>query len=109
VRQAELSVAVLYVPEAHRVHVAPPSLVPYPALHVPALLPEQLVAFDEQVVHTVFPLIVLYVPDAHAVQEGVVATVLPPYPAAQVPALLPPQPIELAVQSVHPVFPAAVL
>ncbi len=88
-------------------HVTPLSVVPYPALQVPADDPPQPVLFDAHVVQAVLPAAVLYLPVVHATHVAPLSVV--PYPALQVPADDPPQPVLFDAHAVQAALPAAVL
>ena len=92
-------------------HVTPLSLLPYPALQVPADDPPQPVLFDAHVAQIPLPAAVLYVPPA--VPEPQATQVAPlsavPYPALHVPADDPPQPVVFATHVVQAALPADVL
>ena len=88
-------------------HVTPLSLLPYPALHVPAELPPQPVPFALHVAQAALPAAVLYVPPAQATHVAPLSVV--PYPALQVPAEDPPQPVVFATHAVQASLPEVVL
>ncbi len=88
-------------------HVAPLSVLPYPALHVPAEVPPQPLLFALHVAQAVLPAAVLYVPAGQAVHVTPLSGLS--YPALQVPAEVPPQPLLFALHIVQAVLPAAVL
>ncbi len=88
-------------------HVTPLSVVPYPALHVPADVPPQPLPLALHVAQATLPAAVLYVPPAQATQVAPLSAV--PYPALQLPAEDPPQPVVFATHVVQAALPAAVL
>ena len=88
-------------------HVTPLSLLPYPALHVPAELPPQPLPFSLHVAQASLPAAVLYVLEAQATQVAPLSVV--PYPALQVPAEDPPQPVVFATHVVQAALPDVVL
>ena len=95
----------MFDPQA--VHVAPESVLPYPAKHWPALEPPQLLLFGSHVTHAESLTTVLYLPAAQAVQ--VTPESVEPYPGAQLPADGPPQPLSLPEHVIHALLPAVVL
>ena len=88
-------------------HVTPLSVLPYPALQVPADDPPQPVLFDAHVAQAALPAAVLYVPSTQATQVAPLS--LEPYPALHVPADDPPQPLLFDAHVTHAVLPALVL
>jgi hypothetical protein len=97
---------VLYMPGTQAVQEWPPSVVPYPTMHWPAVLPPHPLLYGEHVTQAESLIAVLYVFAAQALQ--VTPESVEPNPGAQLPAEEPPQPLAL-VHVLHPVLPAVVL